>query len=83
VFNVVANFAYTRHSVIGDDVRTTLIETERRLQAAVPKIDAAAAAIAKASGKQAAAAYLTNYSMVTADAIVDQWAALFPALFTK
>jgi dipeptidase len=83
VFNVVANFAYTRHSVVGDDVRATLIETERRLQAAVPKIDAAAAAIARASGKQAAVAYLTNYSVVTADAIVDQWAALFPALFTK
>jgi hypothetical protein len=57
---------------------------KRRFPArAVASADAHAAAIAKSEGKAAVVKYLSNFSVATADALVDEWVAFFPELFVK
>ena len=81
-FNTVANFAYARHSVVGAEVQRRIVETESRLLDAVAATDRQAAGIVRTKGQAAAEAFLSNFSTSTADAVVDEWVALFPELMT-
>ena len=79
-FNAVANFVYSRHSVVGVDVQRRIVETESRLLDAVAATDQQVAGIMRTKGLHAAEAFLSNFSTTTADAVVDDWVALFPEL---
>jgi dipeptidase len=82
-FNVVANYAYTRWDMIGAQVQAKVVATEQHAMAAVLAADGHAAHIAARDGVPAAVAYLSNFSISTADALVDEWVAYFPQLFVK
>lgn len=82
-FNLVSNYASARYNLIAGEVTQKVVETEKGLMASVAVADAAAAALVKSKGQAAANAYLSNFSIATADSVVDQWVAFFPTLFVK
>lgn len=83
-FNVVANFAYGRWDVVGADVRHRVAAKEAELFGAVRAADAAAEGAAKAGATDAQLrAQLSNFSVTTAEGVVDSWISLFPQLFVR
>ena len=82
-FNVVSNFAMARFDVVGVDVQGRVAATEARLLAAVNTTDGEAADIAATQGPAAAVEHLTNFSIATANDVVDEWVELFPALMVR
>eukprot|EP00041_Stephanoeca_diplocostata_P021164 m.487518 g.487518 ORF g.487518 m.487518 type:complete len:212 (-) comp21754_c0_seq12:341-976(-) len=80
-FNLVANFAYSRHSLIGEDVMHRVAERESALMHSVDATDGEAAKILVTQGHAAAVKFLTNFSVTTADNVVDEWVQLFAELF--
>ena len=82
-FNVVSNFAMARFDVVGANVQGRVAAAESKLLAAVNTTDEAAAAIAAKRGPAAAAEYLSNFSIATANEVVDEWVELFPALMVR
>jgi hypothetical protein len=81
--NAVANYAYSRFSVIGADVQSTVVATEEGLIEAVHTADMHYPAVLASDGLAAAEAYLTNVSVSNADAVTDKWATLWTSLFVK
>ena len=82
VFNQVSNFAYTRFSDIGPEIRTKQAQLERDYMQQVAGIDKTAQELYKSS-PEAAAEYLTTFSCMAGDYTVAEWKKLYHHLFTK
>ena len=82
VFNQVTNFAYTRTSLMNDDIRKKQSELEDGYLAEIQNIDKNAKALYKKSPKKAVK-YLTDYSVNAGNTTVTQWKEFYKFLFTK
>jgi dipeptidase len=82
VFNQVTNFAYTRTSLLIDELRKKQKELEDGYFAESKTVDETAAALYKKSPKKAVK-YLTEYSVNAGNNTVSQWKDLYKFLFTK
>eukprot|EP00051_Salpingoeca_urceolata_P008794 m.108942 g.108942 ORF g.108942 m.108942 type:complete len:610 (+) comp15944_c1_seq2:50-1879(+) len=81
VFNLVANYAYSRYSDVNADVAANIVAIEKQFIEEVVGIDEAAMAIAKDS-REDAIAFLTKYSADTGNTLVKTWLSFFTKLFT-
>ncbi len=79
IFNQTTNFAYMNYNSIAPDINTVTDEWENSKLQEVETIDAQAAALA---GDEKVA-YLTKYSVDTAQALVERWQNLFGYLMIK
>jgi len=82
VFNMVSNYAYTRYSYIGPEIRAKQVELENKYMDEVPAIDKKATELYATNPKEALA-YLTDYSVKQGNATTAQWQDLYKYLFTK
>lgn len=82
VFNQVTNFAYTRTSLMNDEIRKKQSELEDGYLAEILNIDKNAEALYKKSPKKAVK-YLTDYSVNAGNTTVIQWKEFYKFLFTK
>jgi dipeptidase len=82
VFNEVTNFAYTRTSLMNDDIRKKQSELEDGYLAEIQNIDKNAEALYKKSPKKAVK-YLTDYSVNAGNTTVMEWKEFYKFLFTK
>jgi len=83
-FNVVANFAYSRWNLVGKEVQQRVAAIEARLFSDVAASDREVAKRALAGeGTAALETHLSNFSVTTAEGLVDAWVAFFPELFVK
>lgn len=81
-FNMVANFAYSRWDLVGEDVQRRISQTEQRFFKEVVDADTEATKrLAAGQAPSVVGKYLSDYSIATADALVDNWVDLFPELF--
>ncbi len=79
----VSNFAYLRYDMIGGEVRGVIDEWENARLAEVDAIDAAATKIHDEQGHDAARAFMTRFSVDTADSLFDKWNRLDKYLLVK
>lgn len=82
VFNQVTNFAYTRTSLLIDDLQKKQRELEDGYMTETEKIDKTAAEMYKKS-PVTALKYLTDYSVKSGNNTVSQWKELYKFLFVK
>lgn len=82
VFNQVSNFAYTRFSDISPEIRKKQSELENRYFKSSHKTDSIALTLYKTNPAKCLA-YLTDYSVKTANHTVKEWKNLYAYLFTK
>lgn len=82
LFNVVANYAYSRYSDMIVDVKKVQRELEAEFLARQPDIDAAALELYQKS-PEAARAYLTAYAAAETDKVMKRWRRLLEDLFVK
>ncbi len=82
IFNQVSNFSYTRFNVISPEIRARQAALEAGYLAQVPGVDRAALELSKTS-KEAAIAYLTDYSTTAGQATFGAWKKLYRDLFVK
>ena len=82
VFNQVTNFAYTRTSLLIDDLQKKQRELEDGYMTETEKIDKTAAEMYKKS-PVTAVKYLTDYSVKSGNNTVSQWKELYKFLFVK
>ncbi len=82
VFNKVTNFAYLRYDVMSADIRKVQKEMEDYYAQMTPVVDKAALEIHKTNPDEAIA-FLTNYSVNTANVLVARWQKLFEFLLVK
>lgn len=82
VFNQVTNFAYTRYNVIHPDIREKQKALERQYKTYVEMTDAGALALI-GKDKQAAIAYLTDFSCNTGNQLVETWRKFYGHLFAR
>ena len=82
VFNKVSNFAYTRYNMIHPEIELKQKELENKYINNTKAIDIAAKELLK-KDKKAAIAFLTDYSVNTANSTVKIWNNLFNYLFVK
>ncbi len=82
VFNVVSNFAYTRYNIIHPDIHKKQQELEKKYIEEIKNTDKNALELYK-NNKTQMADYLTNFSVNTADELVDIWRDFFAYLFVK
>lgn len=83
VFNLVANWAYSRWNTIYPDVYSKIIEKESEYMSAVIEVDKQALLLLGSEGSEAAVDYLTAFSKETGDSLVQQWGQFFGDLFMK
>jgi len=72
VFNRVANFAYLRYNLIMQDIRRVQSELETKFARYTPAIDIAALKLWE-NDSLLAIEFLTDYTVNTANAVVQQW----------
>ena len=82
VFNKVANFAYLRYDVMSADIKKVQKELENYYATMTPVVDKAALEIYN-NNPDEALAFLTKYSVNTANALVARWQKLFEFLVVK
>ena len=82
VFNQVQNFAYTRYSYIHPEIEKLQNDFETGFIAITPAIDAGASTLFK-TDKDAAIAYLTDYSNGVGANVFETWRRLYQYLFVK
>jgi len=82
VFNLVANWAYTKYSFMLKDIQPVQQELENKFFAVQPAIEQAALTLYK-TDKKLAVDFLTNYSVNEAEAVVDRWQELWKSLVVK
>jgi dipeptidase len=82
IFNQVTNFAYTRTSLLINDLQSKQKELEEGYFKETLNIDKVAAALYKKSPSKAIS-YLTDYSVNAGNNTVTQWKELYRFLFTK
>jgi len=82
VFNQVTNFAYTRTSLLINDLQFKQKELEDKYTSETGNIDKTASELYKKSPAKAIN-YLTEYSVKSGNYTVNQWRDLYKFLFTK
>ncbi len=82
VFNQVQNLAYTRYNYIHPEIKKLQSEFELGFIDMTPAVDAGAKAL-YASNKEAAVAYLTNYSNAVGADVFETWKKFYQYLFMK
>ncbi len=82
IFNQVQNFAYTRYSYIHPEIEKAQNKFETDFITITPAVDAGAKALIK-SDKDAAIAYLTDYSNSVGANVFNTWKNLYSYLFMK
>lgn len=82
VFNLVANYAYGRYSVVSADISAHVVAQEAAFFAATATLEQKAAAAYK-SNPETVVPMLTEFSVATGDQLVKDWLSLFTTLFTR
>ena len=82
VTNLVSNLAYDRWSRVFPDVHRAQVEQEGAILKMQPVIEESAAKLASVDPDMARA-FLTNYSVSTADAVFRRWQGLAESILTK
>ncbi len=82
IFNQVTNFAYSRESLMIDDIQKKQKELEDKYFTETKSIDETAAVLCIKSPKKAVK-YLTEYSVNAGNNTVNQWKEFYKFLFTK
>lgn len=82
VFNQVTNFAYTRTSLLIDDLQKKQNELEDGYMNKTAEVDKTAEALYKKNPADAVK-YLTDYSVKAGNKTVSEWKGLYAFLFTK
>jgi dipeptidase len=83
VFNLVANWVYSRWDLIYPDVLNSIHKEEQTLLQAVQDADRQALSIYNTQGIDSAIRYVTDFSVRTGDSLVQRWLGLFGELFVK
>lgn len=83
VFNLVANWAYSRWDLIYPEVRAEILRRESAFVSQISEVDRAAQVLLEEKGAAAAVAYVTDFSVAAGNALVKDWAAFFGQLFVK
>ncbi len=83
VFNLVANFAYSRWDLIYADVYSAIIAKENLYFSLVAEADAKAISMFNENQMQEGVEYLTSFSYELGDALVKDWFTFFGQLFVK
>ena len=81
-FNLVTNWTYTRYDLIHPEVEQYQQEIESGFIADIPKVDKEAVALYQRSPEKARA-FITDFSVATADQLVEDWTLFFQYLFMK
>ncbi len=82
VFNQVSNLAYTRYNAIHPEIHDLQQKLENKYVSYIPMIDEAAKKL-YAKDKNSAAQFITEYSVNTANSLVDTWRDFYRYLFMK
>jgi len=82
VFNLVANYAYTKYSYIIKDIQVVQKEMESKFLSLQSPIEKTANELYK-SDKKLAIQYLTDYSISQANIVFERWKELYAAIVTK
>jgi len=82
VFNQVSNLAYTRYNAIHPEIDKKQKELESKYITELPVMDKAAFEIYKRN-EQEGKAFITNFSVETADKLVKDWKSFYGYLFVK
>jgi len=84
IHNLVANLAYSRWDLISPEVQSRVAERENALFHAVQKLDSkAVTALNAGDSAEQVAAFLTDFSVGTADAHVDDWIQFWQSLVVR
>eukprot|EP01039_Chlorochromonas_danica_P003651 gene3651-3997_t len=83
VFNLVANWAYTRWDLMYPDILSTIKQIEQQLQDQVEEVDRVALALYRSQGPSQAVEYVTKFGVHSGDALVKRWFEFFGDLFVK
>jgi dipeptidase len=83
VFNLVANWAYSRWSVIYPDVYKLILQKEYDFQQDILNVDKVALRIYNEKGASNAIEYVTNFSVDAGNKLVKDWLVFFGQLFVK
>ena len=73
VFNLVANYAYSRWDAIYPDVHAAIVQREANYKEMVVVADETATAMFAAGKTDAAVEYLTSFSVDIGDALLKDW----------
>eukprot|EP00823_Brevimastigomonas_motovehiculus_P007989 TRINITY_DN716_c0_g1_i1.p1 TRINITY_DN716_c0_g1~~TRINITY_DN716_c0_g1_i1.p1 ORF type:complete len:556 (+),score=127.12 TRINITY_DN716_c0_g1_i1:23-1690(+) len=82
MFNLVANYAYQRYSLVYPEIRTMIDAKENQYQQEIATVDTTAAQLYE-TDPQAALDFLTDYSVHTGDQLTTDWLAYWQQLFVK
>jgi dipeptidase len=82
VYNLVANFAYTRWDLIYNDVIKNILSIEAKFESEIAELDMKALKVYQ-TNKDEAVELVTNYSVQTGNALVKDWLTFFGSLFVK
>jgi dipeptidase len=83
VFNLLANWAYTRWSLIYPEVYQQILARETAFIEQVYRIDKEALQIYESKGAAAASEYVTAFAVAAGDSLTKEWFAYFGELFVK
>mmetsp|Transcript_9391 Transcript_9391/g.22274 ORF Transcript_9391/g.22274 Transcript_9391/m.22274 type:complete len:573 (-) Transcript_9391:375-2093(-) len=83
VFNLVANWAYTRWNIMYPELKAKIMAKEQQYWADVQAVTADALQIYNSKGPEAAVEYTTEFSSKVGNALVKEWGALFGQMFSK
>lgn len=83
VFNQISNFMYTRYNYINPEIVKKQYEDEHNFLSQIPTIDEKAKSLINKGQKEEAVSLLTQYSVKTGNAMVDDWRRFYGYLFTK
>jgi len=83
VFNLVANYAYTRWSVIYPDVYSEITKLETNYKQQLTQVDENALSKQESEGRDSAIEYVTDWACQTGDDLVSHWGNFFGSLFMK
>lgn len=83
VFNLVANWVYTRWDLMYPEVHTAIASWESTLWAQVQDTDLKAMTILQTDGAAKAVQYVTDFGVRTGDDLVKKWLSFFGSLFVK
>ena len=82
-FNLVANWAYSRWSLIYPDVLDEILKREEAYMNAVKSTDSAALALLNSHGPEHAVEFVTAFSRELGNDLVQDWNSFFGKLFVK
>ena len=83
VFNLVANWAYSRWSAMYPELKEKILSMENSYFSSVSVTDAKAVEMIESGDIESAVEYLTRFSELTGDNLVADWGAYFGYLFMR